>query len=152
MSGTFIASHVAGRLRLRHPELRRTGRNAELATLLGGWEGVTGAEGKPACGSIVLRYDPARLSPAEAQARVAALFTGAEAADEVDGTGDETVSQDDGLSLWSFNRPAKIGMLTALAGTLVALSVGKKLHAVFGALHVAFLLVHLANHRKKILQ
>lgn len=149
MSGTFIASHVAGRLRLRHPELRRTGRNAELAALLGGWEGVTGAEGKPACGSIVLRYDPARLLPAEAEARISALFPVAKAEVVVAGEAD---SPEDGLSLWSFNRPAKIGMLTALAGTLVALSVGKQLHAVFGALHVAFLLVHLANHRKKILQ
>lgn len=148
MSGTCIASHVPGRLRVRHPDLRRTGRNIEAAATMAGWDGVTAAEGKPACGSIVLRYDPARLVPGEAEARISAMFA-------VNGTVEEpagAVSPEEGLSLWSFNRPAKIGMLTALAGTLVALSVGKKLHAVFGALHVAFLLVHLANHRKKILQ
>jgi len=154
MSGTCIASHVPGRLRLRHPDLRSAGRNAETAAALAAWTGVAAAEGKPACGSIVLRYDPERIAPAEIQARLHALFAVAdEVADEAAAApGTAPPEEGEGLSLWSFNRPAKVGMLTALAGTLIALSVGKKLHAVFGALHVAFLLVHLANHRKKILQ
>lgn len=149
MSGPCIASHVPGRLRIRHPDLRSAGRNAEAAALLAGWDGVTAAEGKPVCGSIVLRYDPARMAPAETEARILALF-----AVDGDSTGDEEgeAAEEGGLSLWSFNRPAKIGMLTALGGTLVALTVSKKLHAVLGVMHVAFLLVHLANHRKKILQ
>ncbi|MDO8607415.1 MAG: hypothetical protein Q7R40_12835 [Phaeospirillum sp.] len=141
MSMTCIASHVPGRLRLRHPRLRSAVRNAEFVTVLAGWDGVTAAEGNPACGSIVLCYDLARMAPAVTEARIGAMFSV-----------DEEASSEEGLSLWSLNRPAKIGMLTALAGTLIALSVGKKLHAVFGAVHVAFLLVHLANHRKKILQ
>ncbi len=150
MSGTGIVSHVPGRLRVRHPDLRPPGRNAEVAVLLAGWDGVTATEGKPACGSIVLRYDPAQISPAEIEATVAALFVVGQAVEQAHLP--SAPFPEGGLSLWSLNRPAKIGMLTALAGTLVALSVGKKLHAVFGALHVAFLLVHLANHRKKILQ
>lgn len=147
MSGTCIASHVPGRLRLRHSDLRSAGRNAEAAALLAGWDGTTAAEGKPACGSIVLSYDPARIAFPEVEARIRSMF-----AEERKDGGSSPPSAEEGLSLWSLNRPAKIGMLTALAGTLVALSVGKRLHAVFGALHVAFLLVHLANHRKKILQ
>lgn len=149
MSGTCIASHVPGRLRLRHPDLRAAGRNAETAAALAGWNGVTAAEGKPACGSIVLRYDPDGIASADVETRIRALFT---MADEGEKAPPGSTPSEEGLSLWNLNRPAKIGMLTALAGTLIALSVGKKLHAVFGALHVAFLLVHLANHRKKILQ
>ncbi|EME69041.1 hypothetical protein H261_15310 [Paramagnetospirillum caucaseum] len=131
--------------------MRAAGRNAEVAAALAGWDGVLAAEGKPAAGSVVLRYDPAGIAPSEIEARIRALFAEAEAEAE-EAAADVAAPSGDGLSLWSLNRPAKIGMLASLTGTLLALAVGKKLHAAFGAAHVAFLLVHLANHRKKILQ
>lgn len=150
VSGTCIASHVAGRLRVRHPDLRSRGCNAEMAAALAAWDGVAMAEGKPACGSILLRYDPGRIAPAEVETRIRIMF--AEFAED-EGSGDAPPAvSGEGQFLWGLNRPAKLGMLASLTGTLVALAVGKKLHAVFGAMHVAFLLVHLANHRKKILQ
>lgn len=143
---SIIVSHIPGRLRLRSPELRSTARNREISALLAAWNGVLSAEGKPACASILLRYDPGRISPADLAAGIAELFPAPAAPD-----GGEAPVKASEL-LWSMNRPAKIGMLGALGGSLLALSVGKSMHAVLGAMHVGFLLIHLANHRKKILQ
>lgn len=147
---SIIVSHIPGRLRLRLPELKSMARNRELATALAVWDGVQSAEGKPTCGSILLHYDPERVSPLDLAAKVIALFPDPTKSRE-DNAGDKETAKGSDL-LWSMNRPAKIGMLGALGGSLVALSVGKSMHAVLGAMHVAFLLIHLANHRKKILQ
>jgi hypothetical protein len=147
-NGNCIASHLPGRLRLRHSSLRLPAANAATAAELAAWPGIVAAEGRPASGSVILRYDPEAVAPETVEGRVRALFrpdgdpVAAAAVAEADG----------GFSLWSLNRPAKLGMLGSLGGALLALSVGKKAHAVLGAMHVAFLLVHLANHRKKILQ
>ncbi|WP_173983606.1 HMA2 domain-containing protein [Magnetospirillum sp. SS-4] len=143
-----IASHVPGRLRLRHPSLRSPVGNAGMAAILADWEGVISVEAKPVCASILLRYDPAVISPAGLDARIVALVEPGKAGED----GNPPASSDGGLSLWTLNRPAKIGMLVSLTGSLLALAAGKKYHAALGALHLVFLLVHLANHRKKILQ
>lgn len=146
-NGNCIASHLPGRLRLRHSSLRAPAANAATAAELAAWPGVVAAEGRPASGSVILRYDPAAVTPETVEGRVRALFQ--PDGDPVDAA---TAEADGGFSLWNLNRPAKLGMLGSLGGALLALSVGKKAHAVLGAMHVAFLLVHLANHRKKILQ
>lgn len=144
-----IVSHVPGRLRLRAPELRRRGRNGEVCAALAAWDGVLSAEGNPATGGILLRYDAARVAPAAIQARLAEMF--APISDEADEDDILFETPANGLSLWDLNRYAKWGMLGALGGSLAALAVGKKLHAALGAAHVAFLLVHLANHRGRLL-
>lgn len=145
----LIVSHVPGRLRLRRAELRAPAANAAATAVLSAWEGVLSAEGKPACAGVVLRYDPALVAPAELEERLTVLFPPPEPAPvskaERGGAGGV-------WSLKKLNRPAKIGSLAALAGSLLALSAGKSLHAALGIAHVAFLAVHLANHRKKILQ
>ena len=152
MNGGCIASHVPGRLRVRHPDLCPAAAAARAAAELAAWPGILAAEARPACGSVILRYDLAMLSPDALEAGIRARFE-SERADtgEPAGTGNGTADAGE-FSLWSLNRPAKLGMLGSLGGALLALSVGKKAHAVLGAMHVAFLLVHLANHRKKILQ
>lgn len=148
-SGNCIASHVPGRLRLRHASLRPEPANAALTAELAAWTGITTAEGRPASGSVLLRYAPDVLAPDALEARIRAMFEPESAGG---GAAPAVQAADGGLSLWSLNRPAKLGMLGSLGGALLALAVGKKAHAVLGAMHVAFLAVHLANHRKKILQ
>lgn len=145
-----IASHIPGRLRLRHPSLRPAVRNAEAVSLVAAWDGVVSVEGKPRCGSVVVRYDPASIPPALIEARIGSMVAPAGGAEGPEAGASSVAGE--GFSLWRLNRPAKIGMLGSLAGTLLALTMGKKLHAMFGAFHVAFLLIHLANHRKKIAQ
>lgn len=143
---TVIASHIPGRLRIRQAGLRPVAANAAAVAELGTWPGVMAVEGRPTSGSLILRYAPDILLPESVESRVRARFepeASAPAASE---------AADGGLSLWSLNLPAKLGMLGSLGGALLALAVGKKAHAVLGAMHVAFLLVHLVNHRKKILQ
>lgn len=150
-----IASHIPGRLRLRHPSLRPAARNAEAVSLVAAWDGIVSVEGKPRCGSIVVHYDPALIAPALIEARIGSVVAPADEAELSEAGAPEVEAPSgagEGLSLWALNRPAKIGMLGSLAGTLLALTMGKKLHAMFGAFHVAFLVIHLANHRKKILQ
>ncbi|MCR6629148.1 MAG: hypothetical protein NVV74_03320 [Magnetospirillum sp.] len=148
MSPSPIASRLPGRLRLRHPALRRSPANRHLCDELGGWDGVTSAEGNPATGGVLLRYDPVQVEPAAMEARVetrlAELFDAPPAKAAAPGGA--------GLDMRRLNRAAKVGMLTSLTASLLALAVGKRLHAAFGAAHLAFLLVHLAHHRRKMLQ
>jgi Heavy metal associated domain 2 len=164
MSGSPIASRLPGRLRLRTPELRQRRFNETLVAEFARWDGVLSVEGNVATGGILLRYDAGRVDPAGMEARVVARLDPpasagrSEASPEVPpGVPSETPAAGSllwpaGSLLWPLNRPAKIGMLASLTASMLALTVGKKPHAVLGALHLAFLMIHLANHRRKLLQ
>lgn len=156
MKGTAMAakspmtSRLPGRLRLRARELRQARRNGSLCAELRGWDAVVSVEGNPATGGILLCYDASRVDQAAMEARIAdhlaAMLESAQA------SASASPEKEAGLTLWRMNRYAKLGMLGSLTGTLLALAVGKKLHAALGALHLAFLMVHLANHRSKLTQ
>jgi len=150
MPDPWIASHLPGRLRLRHPTLRQASRNESLRTTLHGWDGVLSVTGNPATGSVLIHYDAVRLPPAEMEACVAAALRPPLSDDAGEAAARKAPPPSD--TLWRMNRAAKIGMLGSLSGTLLALAVGKKLHAAFGAAHLAFLAVHLTAHRKKLLR
>ncbi len=145
----MIRSHIPGRLRLRSPDPRRPRRNAAACEAMRSWEGVRSVDPNPATGSILLHYDAARLDKAAVEARIMALF--AEDPAPPAGETDAPAEAESGLSLWRLNRVAKLGMMGGLAGSMAALAVGKKMHAALGAVHVAFLLIHMANHRKRLL-
>jgi hypothetical protein len=151
---------MPGRLRLRMPELRQRHFNEALVAEFSRWDGVLSVEGNVATGGILLLYDPGRADPASMEARVVArLGPSAGAARSGDSPGVAPGVSSDmpsapvaGSLLWPLNRPAKIGMLASLTASMLALTLGKKPHAVLGALHLAFLMIHLANHRRKLLQ
>jgi len=156
MSRSPIASRLPGRLRLRAPELRQRRFNEALVAEFSGWDAVLSVEGNGAAGSILLRYDASRVDPAVMEARVAARLGPPAGAGRSEAS-PEFPSETPGVPasgsvLWPLNRPAKIGMLASLTASMLALAVGKKPHAVLGALHLAFLMIHLANHRRKLLQ
>lgn len=136
---------------MRAPELRQTRSNETACAEFGAWHGVVLVEGNPKTGSILLCYDVSRIQQQDMEARVAerlAVLLGGVPAEEEP----ELAVPQGGQTLWQMNRYAKIGMLGSLTGTLLALAVGKRLHAAFGGLHLAFLTVHLANHRNKLLK
>jgi hypothetical protein len=140
---TGIVSRLPGRLRLRATELKLAAHNEALCRELMGWTGVLSAEGNPRTGGILLHYDIAQVEPAAIEARLSARLAEFVPAHPAAGPGE---------MLWRMNRYAKWGMLGSLSGTLLALTVGKRMHAALGALHVVFLAVHLANHRNKLLK
>ncbi|PWC44238.1 HMA2 domain-containing protein [Azospirillum sp. TSO22-1] len=142
-----IVSAVPGRIRLRHPTLRRSDHHRDVADRLAAVDGLRVAESNPAVGSLLVLYDPAALDPAEAEARVAAvagLDPGAAPAATPASAMRPMASR--------INRAAKIGMLGSMAATLAALTVGRRAHAGAGMLFVALMLVHIVNHRRRLFQ
>ncbi|TWA85701.1 hypothetical protein FBZ83_103293 [Azospirillum brasilense] len=152
-----IASAVPGRIRVRHPLLRRTDRFQEALGRLESLDAVRVTESNPAVGSVLLSYDPAVLTPDDARSRVEALLSAvlhpAEAVPPPDAPAPVADSKPAAPELkWRINRAAKIGMMGSMAATLAALGVGKRVHAGFGTLFVAFMLVHMTVQRKRLFQ
>ena len=152
-----IASEVPGRIRVRHPLLRRTDRFQEALGRLEALDAVRVTESNPAVGSVLLSYDPAAVTPEDARSQVEALLSAvlhpAEAAPSPDAPAPVADSKPAAPELkWRINRAAKIGMMGSMAATLAALGVGKRVHAGFGTLFVAFMLVHMTVQRKRLFQ
>lgn len=173
MSAVKVASRLPGRLRLRGDVLRQPRRNEELRALFANWEGVTTAEGNPATGGLLLRYDPARLDPIELEARALALVDPpSPAAPQAQPADAATPPYHYGAHTHPHRYPVKrpaaarpaanpratarrltnIAMLATMAGSLAALAWGKKLHALIGMAHVGFLALHLVDHRRKLIR
>lgn len=169
MSAVKVASRLPGRLRLRGDALRQPRRNEALRARFAAWEGVTAAEGNPATGGLLLRYDPARLDPAELEARALAAIDPQPASPQPTPA---PVSSPHHRAhghphRFPVRRPAakpavspratarrltNIAMLATMAGSLAALAWGKKLHALIGMAHVGFLALHLIDHRRKLIR
>lgn len=156
MTVTLFASRLPGRLRLRHPALRRPQCNAAALALLAGLDGTTLATGNAATGGLLLLYDHTRIAPAAMEAQVAAALGDmldpvpapvAAVVVPVAPSPDKVLRGGRGRPV---SRAVNIGMLASMAATLLALAAGRKLHAAFGVAHLAFLAVHLAIHRKKL--
>jgi hypothetical protein len=148
MAETEIISHLPGRLRFRGPSLHGPRYSEAIQAELRSWDDIIAVDGNPAAGSILVRYDKAQIPPEEMESRVAARFNTSTAPE----TSTSLPQANPVLSLRRINRPAKIGMLISLTASLLALSRGRKLHAVFGVMHLTFLAAHLLNHRNKLVQ
>ncbi|MFC5357445.1 hypothetical protein [Azospirillum himalayense] len=152
-----IASAVPGRIRVRHPLLRRTDRFQEALGRLETLDAVRVTGSNPAVGSVLLSYDPAVVTPDDARSQVEALLSAvlhpAEAPPSAEAPAPVVESKPATPELkWRINRAAKIGMMGSMAATLAALGVGKRVHAGFGTLFVAFMLVHMTVQRKRLFQ
>jgi len=148
-----IASHIPGRLRLKGDDLRNESRRQFLIQDVSGLDPSVTVEAATHCGSLLIRYDPRRLAPSrlagwvEANAAAAPRPLPAVAA------------RPRPAAVWSrpllgreANRAAKYGMLASTVVMLLALTGSVRLHAAAGGLNLAFLLVHLAHHRTKLLR
>lgn len=164
-----IASHVPGRLRLRHPALGRSAGNAEVVAALARREGVSSAAGNPRTAGVLVLYDAAALSPDEAEAaalNVLASITGPEAAGtaaEDPEVGASETSPSDAIATTrpsartrfaatyrKVRVPVNIAMLATLGGSLLALGIGRKAHAALGVAHLGVLALHLVQYRRRL--
>jgi hypothetical protein len=136
-----VVSASPGRIRIRDRALRNPGRLAALEAVLAKREGILETSTNPGAGSLVLHFDPRRIS-------IEALET------LVDTTLDRllaTPAPTGNSRRRQINQLAKIGMLGSLATSLALLATGQKRgHAVAGALFVAGLGVHLSIYRRSI--
>lgn len=164
-----IASHVPGRLRLRHPALGRSAGNAEVVAALAVREGVSSAAGNPRTAGVLVLYDAAALPPDEAEVavlNVLASVTGPEAdgatAEDLEVGASET-SPSDAISATrpsartrfaatyrKVRVPVNIAMLATLGGSLLALGIGRKAHAALGVAHLGVLALHLVQYRRRL--
>lgn len=145
-----IASNLPGRLRLRGATLRLESERDAVAQALTALDPSVTIEAGTYCGSLLVRYDPARLAPATLVAWVEQQRGARPAARPVPaaiapGANRRLISRE-------ANRAAKYGLLASTAVMLLALAGNTRLHAAAGGLNLAFLLVHLAHHRGKLLR
>lgn len=166
-----ITSFVDGRVRLRHPALKEAA-TAELVTaVVSGVEGIVSVQANPVTGSLLIFYDPEKLSREqllELAEQGAAFLPGmtdeAENADEAtksEGTAaramkavKELAPVDELLQLLGGRGATKFvnrAMLVTLAASLAGLPLGNKLlHTAAGGAFVGGVLQHLLAHRKAI--
>lgn len=155
----LIASSIPGRLRLRDRALRNPARLEDLRRTVARWRGVEVAEANPLAGSLLLRYDPARLPQARIEARIAQLASKsapvkspAERPAPARHGGTPRAHAGGTLRVRT-NRWAKRGMLLSLAISLLLAGAGRKRwHALAGGLFLASLAVHLWAQRRHILR
>jgi hypothetical protein len=150
MPSSSIASHIPGRLRLRADALRRRTTSDALASVLRSWEEVSQVEANPRTGGMLILYDRALGMEAFA-ARIAAVCT--DLCGEAEPAPPRRKSKERlSFDLKDWNRTAKVGGLASMAALLAVLPASRAAHAALGVVHLAFLVLHLANHRKKLLQ
>jgi hypothetical protein len=166
-----IASSIPGRIRLRHAALRRPERLERLALSLSDWPEALTLEPNARTGSLLLHYDPSRLTRAESERRcvavlqallppppspepapVPALQPAAQGptAPAAATTSAATARPSQRVRA---NRLAKRLMLASLLATLVLAAAGaKRWHTGAGLLFVHALGVHLWVHRRHLLR
>lgn len=144
---TRIVSSVPGRIRLRDDALRRLAPLERLRTVLAAIDGVLSAEANAVAGSIVLRYDAARVAQPALEAQVDAAANAALAASH------RSQPRRTHSPQRRVNRYAKYGMLGSLATSLAFAATGRKRwHAASGGLFLVCLAMHLAMNRRDLLR
>ncbi|OGS91248.1 MAG: hypothetical protein A2Z95_01965 [Gallionellales bacterium GWA2_60_18] len=155
----LIASSLPGRLRLRAPALCNAAKLEALRAIVARWRDVLAVETNPQAGSLLVRYDAARLDRARFEARAVAAAEkalGVNAKGSVKAVADETAApshRHGGTQRVRANRWAKRGMLASLAVSLLLAGLGRKRwHALAGGLFLHALAAHLWVHRRRILK
>ena len=148
---TAFVSVLPGRIRLRHPLLRDTGRHRALTARL---LPLALVEGNPVIGSLLLRFDPADPGmETRIRAEVAAVLPidpSAPASPRASPhMGTRIALPQPHKAKWQINRAAKIGAVASMAVSLAALGSSRKLHAQAGAVFVMMMLTHMATHWRR---
>ncbi len=147
-----IVSFVDGRVRLRHDALKNPEIAAVAEAAAGGIDGVTSVRVNPVTGSLLVFYDPDRLS----RERLAALadewsaFLPEENAVKKDGRAREC----GGVSALLGRRAVRLvdrALLVSLLASLVGAAAGMgTLHRVAGAAFALASVQHVAAHRRAL--
>lgn len=151
----LIASSIPGRLRLRHCALRDAAPLESLRAAVAGWRHVQSVAANSRAGSLLIRYDAARLERKRLEARAVAAtekLVGTASA-KVGAGGTAAYPHHPGGTLRvRANRWAKRGMLASLGISLLLAGMGsKRWHALAGGLFLHALAAHLWVHRRHIL-
>ncbi|MFT3663431.1 HMA2 domain-containing protein [Piscinibacter sp.] len=137
-----IVSSLPGRIRVRDKTLRDAASLAQIHAQVERIAGVSAVESNAVTGSVLLRFDAARLDVAALEARIDRL---------VDALAARAKSQGD--RRMRVNKAAKLGMLGSLATSMALVAAGsKKGHAAAGCVFLACLGVHLTTHRRRLLR
>lgn len=172
-----ITSFVDGRVRLRHPALKDAA-TAELVTaVVSGVDGITAVQVNPVTGSLLIFYDPDKLSREQLLelAEQGAAFIPGMAQETVENATDDAADEgekpagpaaravkavkelapvDELIHLLAGRGATRFvnrAMLVTLAASLAGLPLGNKLlHTAAGGAFVGGVLQHLLAHRKSI--
>ena len=160
-----ITSFVDGRVRLRHPALKDKATAELVSTVAGGVEGVTSVQVNPVTGSLLLYYDPEKLSREqllELAEQSVAFLPGLNEEASAGGTENEAPRKacracapvDEALQLLTSRKASRFvnrAMLVSLIATLAALPLGNRsVHTAAGSLFVGGMVQHLLAHRKTL--
>lgn len=155
-----IVSSIAGRLRLRAPELKGGPVLAAQQAALAGLPGIVSATVNARTGSLLVRYDAARLSRSELEREVCLRFGIARAQNGLNaGDGLEAVPLESAPARkWKpargdVNRYAKLGSVACMAVSLLAIAARqRRLHVWSGVAALAFAGAHMVIHRRTLLR
>jgi cation transport ATPase len=129
-------------MRIRWQALSDAGCAMRLAQSLAALPGIQSTAHKPDAASLIVCYDPKKLAAEAIEAELDA-FCEAEEAQK------RKARQKAGRP----NRLAKAGMLLSLAASLSFIAARqKKSHALWGAVFLLFLAIHLLHHRARLMQ
>ena len=164
------ASHVPGRLRLRHAALGRATVVTSVVEALAARPGVTSVTGNPRTAGILVLYDGAVLTPREAEDLAwtslveIAGFEGGEPSIEDPDLDERNAPRVDTAApprpsartrfATTYRRirvPVNVAMLATLGGSLLALGIGRKAHAALGVAHLGVLALHLVQYRRRLM-
>lgn len=149
----YVVSFVEGRVRLRHGALKDPAIAAMAEQAAGGVEGVTSVRVNPVTGSLLLFYDPERLSREELLDLAEKMMVFLPEEPKRGGAEKSGRSMIGGCAEAFFGRKATrlvdrtlfVSLLLALAG---AVSGAETLHRVAGAAFSLASLQHVAVHRR----
>lgn len=148
-----IVSSLPGRIRLRDPALRRAAPLERLRAVLAAIDGVLSVQSNALAGSLVLRYDVARVAQAAIESQVEAAANPANPASLVLAASPRPRPDHTYSVKRRINRYAKYGMLGSLAVSLAFATAGKKRwHVASGGLFLVCLGAHVVLHRRHLLR
>lgn len=137
----MLASHVPGRIRIRHKSLRKPKDDIDVSEKLMELEGVSAVSVNENIGSLLLCYDHRRVSPEKLLRAVYEALPGLKTEER------PRVS----ASGWTRRQTAKRGMSVSLLLALgMAVLDEEDLHVFFGLGFLGFLALHLHTNQKSI--
>lgn len=159
---SFVASFVDGRVRLRHPVLKKAGEAEEARLLLAALPGMRRVSVNPRTGSLLMEYDPVQISRDDLLVLAGQWKAWAAPAPEPGEAGQAPKSANGGsggacraarrrygISRAQAVRFTNRGMLATLAASLALGAAGRERgHVIAGGLFLFFNLVHLYTYRK----
>lgn len=154
-----IASHVPGRIRVRHAALRVPERMADLDAALRAVLDAVGDTGSVtanlAAGSLVICYDHGTETGAATETAILDGVARCLGLAPISARASHAVhrhrrKRKNSFSLTDLNQPVKIGMMASMAVSLLALAGNRRLHASAGAVYVLLVLLHMATYRRTL--